>query len=157
MLDQPQSIIRPAQPSDAPRMLQMGLAQFVEAGWGDHAEFCQFDAHSFLNKLQRIADGGLMFVADQAGTAVGMVAAEVGPAYWNESILLFQEVFWYCEPEYRKGTGTALLRELEHAAKAVGVRLGVMASEDGVRGPALARLYRGAGYNPIERLFVKVL
>ncbi len=129
----------------------MGKAQFVESGWCNRDAFV-FDPPSFLEYLEQLDKRGLIFVADKGDRVGGMVGADITTLNCNRSILLFQGIFWYCEPEFRKEAGLALLAALERAAKSRGVRFGVVGVDDGDRSPALSRLYQRAGYQPAEHV-----
>lgn len=147
-------MIRPAAPPDAPILIEMGLEFFREAGWSDKATFCP---RSFLATLERLADHNILLVVEKNGEVVGMAGAVIAPAYWNENMLIGQELFWYCKPAHRKGAGAELLEKLESAAKARNVHLFGMMAEHGLRHEALGRLYKKAGFAPVEHTFCKVL
>jgi GNAT superfamily N-acetyltransferase len=147
-------MIRPAVPDDAPAMIEMGRAFFEEAGWADKAEFCPL---SFGLTLERLANAGILLVFEKDGKPVGMAGALYSPAYWNEKVLIGQELFWYCEKPHRKGAGTELLRQLESAAKARNVQFFGMVAEHGLRHEALAQVYKRAGYSLAEHTFCKAL
>ena len=147
-------MIRPAVPDDARALIDMGREFFAEAGWADKAEFCP---KSFAQTLGRLADGGILLVLEKDGQVVGMAGALYSPAYWNEKVLIGQELFWYCKPTHRKGAGTELLRQLESAAKARNVKFFGMVAEHGLRHEALAQVYKRAGYSLAEHTFCKAL
>lgn len=147
-------MIRPAVPDDIFRLLEMGAAFFVEAGWHKHAEF---DRDSFAFACANLMDHGVLLVAEKNGQPVGMMGAGLSPAYWNREVLTSQELFWYCEPKHRDGLGSAMMREMEARLQALGVRLFSMSAEEGLRSTALNRIYRQRGYFPMERLFWKQL
>lgn len=147
-------MIRDAVPDDAPALIEMGRAFFAEAGWADKAEFCP---QSFAQTLGQLAERGILLVFEKDGRPVGMAGALYSPAYWNEKVLIGQELFWYCEPLHRKGAGTELLRQLESAAKARNVKFFGMVAEHGLRHEALAQVYKRAGYSVAEHTFCKAL
>lgn len=146
--------IRPAEPADAEALVGMGEAFFKEAGWAERATFCP---ESFSRTLGRIATNGILLVVEKDGRAVGMAGAVFSPAYWNEKVLIGQELFWYCEPLHRKGAGKELLRQLESAAQARNVKFFGMVAEHGLRHEALAQVYKRAGYSLAEHTFCKAL
>jgi GNAT superfamily N-acetyltransferase len=147
-------MIRDAVPDDAPELVEMGRAFFAEAGWADKAEFCP---ESFALTLERLSEAGILLVFEKDGKPVGMAGALYSPAYWNEKVLIGQELFWYCEPPHRKGAGAELLRHLESAAKARNVQFFGMVAEHGLRHEALAQVYKRAGYSVAEHTFCKAL
>lgn len=147
-------MIRPAVPEDAPALIDMGRAFFAEAGWADKAEFCP---DSFGVTLGRLSQGGILLTVEKDGEPVGMAGALFSPAYWNEKVLIGQELFWYCKPAHRKGAGAELLKQLESAAQARNVKFFGMVAEHGLRHEALAQVYKRAGYSLAEHTFCKAL
>lgn len=147
-------MIRAATPEDVPAIVEMGEAFFEEAGWAARAKFCR---ESFTQSVQRIAQAGILLVVEKAGRVVGMAGAVFSPAYWNEKVLIGQELFWYVLPTDRKGSGKELLRQLESAAKARNVQFFGMVSEHGLRHDALKAVYERAGYSLAEHTFCKAL
>lgn len=147
-------MIRPAIPNDIFRLLEMGAAFFVEAGWNKHADF---DKESFAYTCGYLMESGVLLVAEKDEDCVGMASAGLAPAYWNRGVLTAQELFWYVEPGHRKGLGGKLMSALEEAVRNLGVRLFSMSAEEGLRADALDQLYRRRGYFPTERLFWKQL
>jgi GNAT superfamily N-acetyltransferase len=149
--------IRPSVPSDAPRLLEMGMAQHRESGWEEREPLCTFDADSFGAFLDHLAGAGILLVADEDGRAVGMVGALIDGMVCNRNVHLFKGVLWYCEPDARRKYSLALLSAIEAEAKARGVHFGAVGVDDGDRSPALSRLYRRAGYRPAEHMHIKRL
>ena len=147
-------MIRAAAPDDLPAIVDMGEAFFEEAGWAARAPFCR---ESFAQSVKRIAEGGILLVVEKGGKAVGMAGAVFSPAYWNEKVLIGQEIFLYIKPTDRKGSGKELLRQLESAAKARNVQFFGMVSEHGLRHDALKAVYERAGYSLAEHTFCKAL
>lgn len=147
-------MIRPAQPDDMVRLVEMGRAFNEEAGY---AETVPFDPLSFGHTLAALAVAGLLVVAERDGNVIGMAAADVAPSICNHSIRLGREAFWYVEPDHRKGVGKQLLNALECAARNHGATFFDVVAEDGKRSRALARIYEHAGFSPVERTFRKRL
>lgn len=152
-------MIRPAVPEDIFRLAEMGQAFFAEAGFaekvGIEGQRLTFDLESFGRTVGALIDGGVILVAEKDGEVIGMAAAGFAPAWWNYNVITGQELFFYCDPAHRKGTGQKLMVALEEAAQERGVVLFSMSAEEGLRSEALARLYRGRGYFPTEKLFWK--
>lgn len=149
-------MIRPAVPEDIKPIMAMGEAFFAEAGHA--ARGCVFDPQSFAYTVGMLMDAGLILVMEHEDKVVGMAAMDAAKAYWNHNVLVGREAFWYVCPAHRKGRDSrSLLSALEDTAKAAGIHIFDVVAEDGERGPALARLYRAAGYNPAETTFRKGL
>jgi hypothetical protein len=147
-------MIRPATPEDTLALIEMGRAFHAEAG---KDEMGAFDPPSFVEFLDRCAVQGALIVAEKGGRVVGMLGLLTGPAWWNKTVIVAQEVFWYCEPAFRKGTGAELLAALESASRARNATVQFVACEAGNRADALSRLYRIKGYRPVETMFAKAI
>lgn len=147
-------MIRQPTPADMPRMLEMGAAFNQEAGY---AELVPFDPESFAINVATLAQAGLMLVVDKGDGPVAMAAADIAPSLCNANVLLGREVFWYCMPDHRKGTGRQLFGMLEKVVASRGVKFFDVVAENGKRDAALARIYGAAGFSPAERTFRKVL
>ena len=154
-------MIRPAVPQDIFRLAEMGEAFFKEAGFAEKltdSDKIIFDLESFGRTVGVLIDGaGIVLVAEKADEIIGMAAAGLAPAWWNNNVLSGQEIFFYCDPQHRRGAGRELMAGLEEAAKARGVVLFSMAAEKGLRSDALGRLYAARGYFPIEQLYWRAL
>lgn len=148
-------MIRPAVPTDNVRLVELGEAFFVEAGLPGRG--VTFDPRSFAATCGFLADKGILLVAESQGRVVGMLGAQLMPAYWNVEVTLCQECFWFVDKDSRKGVGSALLRELEARATDAGARFCAMVAEHGLRGDAVGRLYKAKGYAPAESVFWRPL
>lgn len=148
-------MIRRALPKDAGRLLEMGAAFNIEAGYAETVPFNELD---FCHTLSALAKAGLVLVAtDDEDRAVGMAAADVAASICNHSVRFAREAFWYIEPELRKGIGRELLSALELVVRDYGANYFDAVAEAGERSTALGRLYRRAGFSPAEQVFRKRL
>jgi hypothetical protein len=122
--------------------------------------FASWDEGSFqltvLSVLSGSTPGGLL-VAEDDGKLVGMAAYVIFPLYFNMSVKIGQEVFWYCLPEHRNGFGSDLLDELEIDAMKNGATVFMSASLAGKRDAALNRVYQRRGYTPSENMYLRKL
>ena len=147
--------MRPALPDDMPALIDMGREFFSEAG--HEARGLQFDEESFAATLATLGNAGLLLSVERFGNVIGMGAVDIAPAYWNRSVKLAQEVFWYLRPEHRVGRGGRLLRALERLAADKGAIIFAAVAEEGDRAKALGRVYRSTGYALAETVYRKVL
>ncbi len=149
-------MIRAPIESDLGALVEMGRAFNEEAGY---AEQVPFDPESFMQVLAALAAANLLLVADLGQGPIGMAAADVAGSICNRNVRIGREAFWYVSPEHRPGkiVGRHLLSALECAARDCGASFFDVIAEDGKRSEALARLYRAASYNPVERTFRKRL
>jgi hypothetical protein len=129
--------------ADVPRIVDLG-ARF-------HAYSCHrgipFDAEAFRGVAERLVEGGAVFLSDD-----GMCGGLVSPLYFNPAFSVAVELFWYA-PNGGKG----LREEFEAWAEEQGVSAIQFSAMADDHLPAVTRLYRRAGYAPIETLFLKRL
>lgn len=143
-------MIRDARPDDVGRILELGERFFNEAGW---PRVATWDAMSVVDTLEKLATEGVLLVAEDDGRVVGIAGAPIGPAYFNKSIAMSQELFWYVDKGAK--VGMPLLDALEAGCKDKGSHVHIMGAVSGLRDEALNRLYRARGYAPAERYFIK--
>lgn len=130
--------------SDVLRLARGFQAQSVWA----HADL---DAEAISAFLASMADNPNAFLL--VGTD-GMVGGVAIPLWFAPATLLGVELFWYCETP---GEGARYREAFERWANAKGVasvQFSCMLTE---REPALRRLYRRAGFEPIEIGFRKAV
>lgn len=149
-------MIRPATHEDIAVIAELGQCFFNESGWSDVAEW---DDASIRQTLAHLIEneGGILLVAEHDGRIVGMTGGMVHPLYFNHAHLTGQELFWWVEPEHRKGVGAALLDRLEDEARARGAVSWAMIALDKVRPEAVGAVYRRRGYRASEHSYIKRL
>lgn len=148
--------IRPAAVDDIPAIVRIGARFFDEAEWADVAEW---DHDSICSTLRgMIADpNGIVLIAIREGVICGIAGGLVYPLYFNCNHITGQELFWWVEPEARKGVGAHLLDCLELAAMNAGAQSWAMIALDKVRPEAVGALYRRRGYRASEHSYIKRL
>ncbi len=124
----------------------------------EHASMIElnFDPASMQLTLTRLIDDPhqVLFVADHEGSISGMVAGVMYPAYFNHSVLMAQELFWW-NRDGQPGDGKALYRALEAWAKALGCQSLMMVLLDDAQKPSIDKLYRRWGYQPSEHNYMR--
>lgn len=151
------SEIRHANEGDVLDLVDMGQNFFEESGLSDVAAW---DALSFEVTVRTLLSGavrGSLLVAEQETILVGMTGAVIFPLYCNLKLQLAQEIFWFVDPDYRKGLGGSLLDELEADCRRKGADIFMSAQIAGQRDDAFARLYQRRGYRPSENLYMRKL
>ncbi len=147
-------MIRPAVPQDLQRLVEMGYAYFVDAGWEKHASF---DIESFAFTCGVLIDGGVLLVGERNAHVVGVIGSGVAPFPWNRSLATAQGILFHCDPGHKK-LATQLLAEHDAALRLRGVRIASMSWEDGRREKVnLGLIYAHTGYVPVERTYWKAL
>lgn len=148
------ALIRAPLAADLPHLTEMGHAFFIEAGHEKKYTFCPA---SFERTIAILSQAKLFVVLQKDGQPIGMGAADVGPAFWNNAVKIGREAFFYIQPAHRKGLGKQMIAALEAVSMAYGATVFDVVAEEGSRSEALARLYRAGGYEPAERTFRKAL
>lgn len=76
-----------------------------------------WNLESATKTMEHILDQGTFIIAKEEGKVIGGAAAVLIPNPWNSNELIFQELFWWVEEDYRAGSvGIRLLLELEKQA-----------------------------------------
>lgn len=89
-------MIRPAQKEDFGELARMGRA-FVDIAYGGN-----FDPDSFIKQVISMMNGtGVVFIMEVNGQVVGAAGALVYPKWFNHSIKVAQEVFWWVDEAHR--------------------------------------------------------
>ena len=140
-------MIRPATVDDIPQLLAMGQRFADDAGVTDWIEWDDASVTRLLHHLIESEDG-VCLVSDN-----GMFGGFIYPHEFNNSILLFREVFWRSEGF----EGVKMLLRAEEWARAKGARLsGMFTPIKQVTGD-VGPLYERLGYRPSERIYMKEL
>jgi GNAT superfamily N-acetyltransferase len=143
-------LIRLASPADAENIARLGARFFDEAGWSDCLEYNEADCRASLEGMI----GQEHFICLVSGDPIdGMIAGLVGPAYFNASQIMGEELFWWSEGR----TGLRLLAALEDEARNRGCIAFTMKSLARLGGDRMAQLYQRRGYRPSESAFIKGL
>lgn len=149
-------MIRPATHDDIAAVTALGKKFHTEGGL---ARLAPYDPESIKGLLAGLIDGpdGILIVAEVDGEVVGMAGGLCFPAYFNGAHRIGQELFWWVAPEHRGGVGKAMLTALEDAARDAGATVWIMIALEAVRPEAVGAVYRRAGYEPVEHLYMRRL
>lgn len=149
--------IRAGCAEDIGGLVHLGMRFFEEAGLSDIAEW---DTPSFMSTLAYLIDENMpstLLVVEKDSTLIGMAGGVLFPFYFDLKSSAFQEVFWFIEPEFRKGIGGQLLDELEADARRKGADVFISAHIAGQRDEAFGRVYAKRGYRPSENTYIRRL
>lgn len=136
-------MIRPALPDDLPHLVSMGLRFVQDTCYKAHLKP---DPAQMEKTARWLMEHGALFVAEHAGTPVGMIGVVALPDPFSGD-LIASEMFWWSD---LPGTGVRLLKVAEAWAKEIGAtRLQMVAPNDTV-----ANLYDRLGYRMTERAYM---
>jgi GNAT superfamily N-acetyltransferase len=147
-------VIRQANLSDLPVILEMGAAFFQEAHWSKFATWQETECAFILSKIIETPEDNILLVYDDGIEILGMIGIVKQPLWFNCEFTIGQELFWYTRPKKRSsGIGVKLLLAAEKRAKEIGYNLIVMASVEKM--PDLKALYEKTGFVLTENTFMK--
>jgi hypothetical protein len=100
---------------------------------------------------------GFIILCEKDGKDVGMLGCMVTPAMLNNNYKVATELFWWVEPEARKGKdGLLMLKLAEQVAKVDGCSILAMGTLDNSP-EGLGKVYEHLGYKRQEETWVKEL
>jgi hypothetical protein len=137
-------LIRPAEVSDIPRLLEMGEAFSAKAKLADHVGYNREDMAETFRAL--IEGGHPVFIG--AGGAIGGTSTQHP---FNRAHIIAQELFWWSEGR----EGLRLLSAFEDwcAEHCHSLR---MITLEAVEPERTGRLYLRRGYAPLEHGYIRV-
>lgn len=147
-------IVRRAEISDIPAIVEMGRKFYAQTEYADHAEYCCRSAEGLA---ELAINNGAVFLAIDADKPVGMVGVVVCPFLFNTAHKYADELFWWVDQEAQnRGAGKALLDAAEEFAResgCLGIRMMHLQSSPAQAGET----YRKRGYIPCEYTFWRAL
>lgn len=146
-------IIRPATLAEMPQMLQCAW-QFLDTTPYSHIPY---DDASMTREFIRMMDCGLCILAMEGDTVIGGVGAVKGGMFFNESVSVAGERFWWVAPQARGNlsrVGFSLLLAISGAAKAAGCEYLMMLS---LADDSVDKIYSKLGFTEVERGFLRKL
>lgn len=146
--------VRHATLADTPAILAMGARFFAETAY---AGFAGYDEPSVEKLVDLMRDDGVLLIADDGGSAVGMAGLIVTPFLFDARVSAAYEVMWWVSPEAQGfGAGKALLAAIEPACRARGVAA-IQMVHLANSPPQAAALYERMGFCHSESSYTKVL
>jgi hypothetical protein len=137
-------VIRRATADDVPEMVRL-CAEFH--AYSPYRDVAEFDPEGFAAFAAGVIERGVAFMSEE-GTLGGVLTSP----YFNPGVVFAAELFWWA----RKG-GQQLRAAFEDWGRengAVAVQFSGLADE---RAPTITRVFRRAGYEPVELAFMKRL
>lgn len=117
-----------------------------------HYGHFNFDAPTVLALLVNLIQNQYVLVAEEGGRVFGTVGAMVVPNMWNKNDILFQEMFWWVDEDYRNGSAGIRLLLAMHKLAPIGAKkiLSVLPNTN-FKDKTLAKL----GYKLTEMAYAK--
>jgi GNAT superfamily N-acetyltransferase len=118
----------------------------------------EFDPEGYINFMVNALDNPDIgvWLAELDGEIVGITGAILYPLYFSPTNKVAQELWWWLTPKARgTGAGAQMFKQIkEWAAKKGAAAMFMIALED-ERAGKMEKLYRRAGFRPLERTFIK--
>lgn len=137
-------MIRPAEVSDIPGLLEMGRKFAEKAKLTDHVGY---DPHSMVQTFEWLIEGGHPFFVSDRGTIAGVSTRHP----FNHDHIHVQELFWWSEGR----DGLKLLKALEDWCDIHAHSLQMITLE-AVEPERTGKLYERLGFRPLEHSYIKV-
>jgi ribosomal protein S18 acetylase RimI-like enzyme len=141
-------MIRDAQLSDVPRLVEMGQRFIKETSYSKHLRDNPECAAVLITSL---IEKGSLLILEQGQEIIGMLGFVMFPHFMSGD-LTAGEIFWWVEPEHR-GQGLKLLREMERRARVEGAKYVQMVAPN----EKVGRLYERLGFDRIETSYQRAL
>lgn len=137
---------RTATPDDIPSLVEMGRRFHAMS---PHKPFGAYDHKAVTNVLSfLIANPDGLVVTNGDGAIGGFIA----PLYFDPSRRAMEEAFWWAS-----SGGKDLLTAFEAESRKMGASLLFMSGLENEHVKAIDRVFRRAGFSPVERRYVKEL
>ncbi len=127
------------------------LGQAVAFAKAFHAEsvhaWIPTDDEALTVWMAGLIEGGAVFLSDE-----GIIGGVILPLYFNPSYRIAAELFWWAPKE-----GRALREAYEAWAKEQGAFISQFSGQRNERAETVEKLFRRAGYTPVETGYMKRL
>ena len=122
------------------------------------AKIAPFDKDGMAATLRAMFqnDHSGVWLALRDGQPVGIAGALLYPLYFSPAHNVAQELFWWLDPAARGcGAGKSLFQSVQNWAKDKGAAAVFMIALDDNRVSKTDKFYRRAGFEPLERTYVR--
>lgn len=124
--------------------------------WQEGKLIGNYDESSFISNWTNLIkqDVGRIIGAYRGDKLIGMFGFVVSKDP-NDNVLVSQEMFWFVDPQYRKGEGLLLFNAYEKIVTDIGVKRIGMVHLESIHSEKLEKLYKKRGYKTIEKHYMK--
>lgn len=137
-------MIRHAAPADIPELVELARDFHAYSPWAD---LIPYDPEGMADFIGRLIEHGVVLMSED-----GMCAGLLNPAFFNPSFVMAAELMWWAPKD-----GRALRLAFEEWALANGAHAVQFSGLGDDRAPTIAKLFKRAGYTPVETGFFKRL
>lgn len=148
-----QTVIRKAVIEDKTSIIELSI-QFYKESLKEYG--LSFNFLTLDKLVEEFINTKIVIVADVDDKVVGVIAGMVQSSMFDSQQRIGQEIIWYIDKEYRKGSiGIRLLKEFEKQCKFNGANLMVMVYMGNLNNELLDRFYKMNNYRLLENQFIK--
>lgn len=145
-------MIRNGTSEDIPKIIEMAREFWTHTMYEE-----EFEDYIVEHLSQECINQKMMIVLDVDGVR-GFACGLIGPLMASSKAKIGQEVAWWVDPDYRKGSnGIKLLKGLEGAAKLAGVKYWNMIFMKSSMPDVIEGMYQKMGYTIAEVAYCKRL
>lgn len=145
-------MIREATIDDMDFLLMAGQSFFDSVGFPKELTFDKDVLKGVLTNL--IDNENAVIYVD--GKCRGAIGGIIYPYYFTGQ-KAGNEMFWWVDPDHRKGLGKKLLDKLEAWAKEKGALSFTMISLESSEPEKMHKVYKARGYTPVEHHYTRIL
>lgn len=148
-------IARRAAAADLSAILRMGAAFHAASPVHQSIPFDPNSLQQFCEQAFDSTEIGFWVAADGDRIA-GMAAAVIFPSYFNSTVTVVQELFWWVDPDARgTGAGKQLIESIEQWAVDLDAKAVFMIALADKNEEKMQNVYARRGYRPLERTFIR--
>jgi N-acetylglutamate synthase-like GNAT family acetyltransferase len=150
-------MIRQADHSDIPELVEMLVAFQSEAGCYAHIDPCRRSLTECLENMLKQPDIAPIAVYEKDGKVAGSTAIIIQPSWFNDQQKAGQELWWYIKPEYRGSYSipARLFKWLEMIAESRGMQSLTVASTATLQTGKLGQFYENRGFVKADVFYIK--
>lgn len=134
-------MIRPASLDDLPQVLRLAQEFHAYSPYRDYP----FDAEAFGAFAERLMESGIILLSED-----GMIGGLLNPLYFNPSVVMAAELFWFARKEGRELREAFEAWATDHGA--AGVQASALCDDQAEK---IRRNYERGGYAPMETAYLK--
>lgn len=139
------------------------LSEYVKLSADFHAaspmqRVCQFEPEGFKEFVINAINNPeiCILLAELNGEIVGITGGIIYPLYFSPSHKVSQELWWWLTPAARgSGVGNKMFKHLQLWSKERGAKTIFMIALEDERAEKMEKVYCRAGFEPMERTFMK--
>jgi GNAT superfamily N-acetyltransferase len=145
-------MIRGATLDDMPELMRMGRAFYAASPYA--AAGVAMVEDDVAAQFRDWIGAGSVLIAEAGDRVAGFAVVLRYPCWINRAVSASHELLWWVDEERRGALGRELLDVMDKVLGRAAVS--VVSLTEAMRGPAMDRLYRRRGFEPIDRTYMRM-